>query len=79
MNKQIITLDVNLTDTIADIKGQISTATNILFENERLICGSKNLENNRTFAYYNINAGSTLRIAKNINAGFNSSGIRSML
>ena len=57
-----IELNVNLIDTINHIKQQIHEKDGIPPDQQRLIHGGKQIVNDKTINYYNIQPGATLHI-----------------
>lgn len=69
INGKSRTLTINPTDTIATIKRQLQEKEGINPEEQRLIFGGKNLEDNRTLQDYNIGAESTIHLVLRVRGG----------
>lgn len=64
-----IALDVTSTDTVLNIKEQIQSKQMIPLTEQRLIYGSRQLEDNFRLSYYNIRKESTLHLASKLRGG----------
>lgn len=66
---QTITADVEANDTISDLKRKITEKENLPATEQRIIYSGKQLDDDRTFADYNISDSATLHLLARLKGG----------
>lgn len=66
---KIITVDVESSDTVENLKAQIEKKENVPVDQQRLVAGGKQLKDEQTLADANVEANSTVHLVLRLRGG----------
>ena len=69
LTEKIFTLDVDLYESMGDLKVKIANLYGVPPENQRFIFAGRNIEDTKTLAYYNIREESIVHLVFNRHPG----------